>query len=153
MRLEGFFRSFLLFKRRKVPFQPFHSSKHISSAPPYTILAHITLSHLNHSAMSSNNKTTSNNEYDLHPQVNRVLENHGSHGHTPHGASLSATTTSSDSTAKSSAPTGSATCHCGKNEWDLHPACIREIENHGSAKDVKDLHELERHCERAEHKH
>ncbi|GJJ73039.1 hypothetical protein EMPS_05397 [Entomortierella parvispora] len=105
--------------------------------------------------MSSNNKTASN-EYEFHPQVNRVHANHGSHGHSPLGTSPLATTTSSSSTgstAKSNVNAGSATCHCGKNEWDLHPGCIREIENHGSAKDVKDLHDLERHCQRSEHKH
>ncbi|KAG0362375.1 hypothetical protein BGX24_005123, partial [Mortierella sp. AD032] len=32
---------------------------------------------------------------------------------------------------------------CGQKDWDLHPACIRQIENEGSPADVKLLHEME----------
>ncbi|KAG0298310.1 hypothetical protein BGZ96_000670 [Linnemannia gamsii] len=38
---------------------------------------------------------------------------------------------------------------CGQKDWDLHPACIRQIENKGSPADVKLLHEMERQCPRA----
>ncbi|KAF9920882.1 hypothetical protein FBU30_009179, partial [Linnemannia zychae] len=38
---------------------------------------------------------------------------------------------------------------CGQKDWDLHPACIRHIENEGSPADVKLLHEMERQCPRA----
>ncbi|KAG0279783.1 hypothetical protein BGZ95_000245 [Linnemannia exigua] len=38
---------------------------------------------------------------------------------------------------------------CGQKDWDLHPACIRQIENEGSPADVKRLHEMEKECPRA----
>ncbi|KAF9956236.1 hypothetical protein BGZ72_002895 [Mortierella alpina] len=90
-----------------------------------------------------------NREWDLHPLTNRTHENADSHTHHSHSqteAQTQATTTTKAAIAKS-------TCICGKKEWDLHPATIRKIENEGTASDVKDLHELERHCERTEHKH
>ncbi|KAF8937989.1 hypothetical protein BGZ47_008771, partial [Haplosporangium gracile] len=37
----------------------------------------------------------------------------------------------------------------GQKDWDLHPACIRQIENEGSPADVKLLHEMEQQCPRA----
>ena len=107
--------------------------------------------------MSSNNNKATRTEYDLHPQVNRVVKNHGSCGHYPLGAPTSAESYNYGNniphSSKANKYPGSTACHCGKKEWDLHPGCIREIENHGSAMDVKALHDLERHCERAEHKH
>ncbi|KAG0341862.1 hypothetical protein BG000_007793 [Podila horticola] len=82
---------------------------------------------------------------DLHPQVNRVLEN----SDIPHASTLN----HHHQDTQASKPTkgskdGTCTCHCGKNEWDLHPACIRKIENEGSAADVQTLHSLEHQCNR-----
>ncbi|KAG0044846.1 hypothetical protein BGZ83_009890 [Gryganskiella cystojenkinii] len=102
------------------------------------------------SASQQRSNNSNNGNKDLYPQVNRVVENHGSHGHThnTHAASPK-------SAAKpAAAHAGTSTTHaCGKDEWDLHPKAIRDIENHGSAKDVKALHDLEHRCERAEHQH
>ncbi|KAF9560396.1 hypothetical protein EC968_006220 [Mortierella alpina] len=75
-------------------------------------------------------------EWDLHPLTNRTRGNADSHTH--HSQAQASTT---------SAPVGKSTCLCGKKEWDLHPAMIRKIENEGTASDVKELHDLERHCE------
>ncbi|KAG9321179.1 hypothetical protein KVV02_003885 [Mortierella alpina] len=88
-------------------------------------------------------------EWDLHPLTNRTHENADSHTHHSQHHQTQAQAQAATTTG---APIGS-TCVCGKKEWDLHPATIRKIENEGSASDVKDLHDLERHCERAEHKH
>ncbi|KAG0349596.1 hypothetical protein BG004_000002 [Podila humilis] len=76
---------------------------------------------------------------DLHPHVNRTLEN----SDLPRTQSVHTTPASmSTKTATKGA------CQCGKNEWDLHPACIRKIENEGSPSDVKQLHNLEQQCNR-----
>ncbi|KAF9334166.1 hypothetical protein BG006_002624 [Podila minutissima] len=83
---------------------------------------------------------------DLHPAVNRALEN----SDIPHASTLShlhrQDTQDSKATKASTVATG--TCRCGSNDWDLHPACIRKIENEGSAADVQTLHKLEHQCNR-----
>ncbi|KAG0089768.1 hypothetical protein BGZ92_004246 [Podila epicladia] len=83
---------------------------------------------------------------DLHPAVNRALEN----SDIPHASTLShhnRQDTQDCKPAKAST-VDTCTCRCGKNEWDLHPACIRKIENEGSAADVQSLHKLEHQCNR-----
>ncbi|KAF8987631.1 hypothetical protein CPC16_008241 [Podila verticillata] len=80
---------------------------------------------------------------DLHPQVNRAFQN----SDIPHASTLSQADTTASKPSKASTE-GTCTCHCGKNEWDLHPACIRKIENEGSAADVQTLHNLEHQCDR-----
>ncbi|KAG0025240.1 isocitrate dehydrogenase (NAD(+)) idh1, partial [Podila clonocystis] len=83
---------------------------------------------------------------DLHPQVNRAFEN----SDIPHASTLNHHHHQDAQTSKptKSSTDGTCTCHCGKNEWDLHPACIRKIENEGSAADVQTLHKLEHQCNR-----
>ncbi|KAF9286535.1 hypothetical protein BGZ68_002821 [Mortierella alpina] len=88
-----------------------------------------------------------NRDWDLHPLTNRTHENADSHTHHSHTQQPQA------QAATTNAHMAKSTCVCGKKEWDLHPATIRKIENEGTASDVKELHDLERHCERTEHKH
>ncbi|KAF9578201.1 hypothetical protein BGW38_006130 [Lunasporangiospora selenospora] len=83
-------------------------------------------------------------EWDLHPLANRTFENLDKkhiHTQTEPCIEIQATTTKTKTM---------PACSCGKNEWDLHPATIRFIENEGTPQDVKQLHELERRCPRAE---
>ncbi|KAG0197472.1 hypothetical protein BGX28_009053 [Mortierella sp. GBA30] len=96
-------------------------------------------------------------EWDLHPLTNRTHENSDIDQTTQqysqdHLKPQSQATTSTSASSTNSTALKPACC-CGKNEWDLHPAMIRKIENEGSPADVKLLHDLEHHCERAEHKH
>ncbi|KAF9428753.1 hypothetical protein BGZ94_001205 [Podila epigama] len=86
----------------------------------------------------------SSNGRDLHPHVNRTFKN-SDRTHAP-AAKSSASASTTDKTADNHHGTNS--CHCGKKEWDLHPACIRMIENEGSAADVRSLHKLEHQCDR-----
>ncbi|KAG9067368.1 hypothetical protein KI688_012151 [Linnemannia hyalina] len=60
---------------------------------------------------------------------------------TPAVGNTTATTETAAGAAKSAC--------CGQKDWDLHPACIRKIENEGSPEDVKLLHEMEHQCPRA----
>ncbi|KAF9908196.1 hypothetical protein EC991_010122 [Linnemannia zychae] len=66
---------------------------------------------------------------------------------------LGAHPTPAQGTAQEQAGAPKSSC-CGQKDWDLHPACIRQIENQGSPADVKLLHEMERQCPRAaKHQH